>query len=75
MLVIGGEFDRGRPPRRVEPIAQAIPGAQFKVLPIGHYAGLQAPELMAREIAAFLDSVGRSSPLSSRPSASESRDP
>jgi hypothetical protein len=28
------------------------------VLPVGHYAGLQAPELMAREIAAFLDSVG-----------------
>ena len=50
---------RPRPPAsRVEPIAQAIPGAQFKVLPTGHYAGLQAPELMAREIAAFLDSVG-----------------
>ena len=58
VLVVGGEFDRGRPPSRVEPIAQAIPGAQFKVLPVGHYAGLQTPELMAREIAAFLDSVG-----------------
>ena len=58
VLAIGGEFDRGRPPSRVEPIAQAIPGAQFKVLPVGHYAGLQTPELMAREIAAFLDSVG-----------------
>ena len=58
VLAIGGEFDRGRPPSRVEPIAKAIPGAQFKVLPVGHYAGLQAPELMAREIGAFLDSVG-----------------
>ena len=58
VLVIGGELDRGRPPSRVEPIAQAIPGAKFKVLPTGHYAGVQTPELIAEEIAAFLDSVG-----------------
>jgi len=58
VLAIGGEFDRGRPPARVEPIAKAIPGATFKVLPVGHYAGLQAPELIAREIDAFLESVG-----------------
>jgi 3-oxoadipate enol-lactonase len=58
VLVIGGEFDRGRPPSRVAPIAQAIPGAQFKVLRTGHYAGWQTPELIAAEIAAFLDSAG-----------------
>jgi 3-oxoadipate enol-lactonase len=58
VLVVGGEFDRGRPPARVEPVAQAIPGATFKVLPVGHYAGLQKPELMAQEIAAFLDKAG-----------------
>lgn len=58
VLVIGGEFDRGRPPARVEPIAQAIPRATFKVLPVGHYAGLQKPELMAQEIEGFLDKVG-----------------
>ena len=58
VLVIAGEFDRGRPPPRVEPVAQAIPGAQFKVLPVGHYAGLQKPELIAAEIAAFLDQAG-----------------
>ena len=58
VLVIGGEFDRGRPPARVEPVAKAIPGAQFKVLPVGHYAGLQKPELVAAEIAAFLDAAG-----------------
>jgi 3-oxoadipate enol-lactonase len=58
VLVIGGEFDRGRPPGRVKPVAQAIPGAQFKVLPTGHYAALQTPELVAGEIAAFLDQVG-----------------
>ena len=58
VLVIGGEFDRGRPPARVEPIAQAIPGAKFKALPTGHYGGWQTPELIADEIGAFLDSVG-----------------
>jgi len=58
VLVIGGEFDRGRPPGVVEPIARGIPGAQFKVLPTGHYAGLQTPELVAGEIGAFLEKVG-----------------
>lgn len=58
VLVIGGEFDRGRPPSRAEPVAKAIPGAKFKVLPTGHYAGWQTPELIAGEIAAFLDAAG-----------------
>ena len=58
VLVIGGEFDRGRPPSRVEPVANAIPGARLKVLRTGHYAGLQTPELIAGEIGAFLDEVG-----------------
>src|SRR3989440_9636140 len=58
VLVIGGEFDRGRPPAVVEPIAKAIPGAKFKVLPTGHYAGWQTPELIATEVGNFLNSVG-----------------
>jgi 3-oxoadipate enol-lactonase len=58
VLVIGGEFDRGRPPSRVEPIAKAIPDARFKVLPTGHYAGWQTPELIATEIDRFLEKVG-----------------
>jgi len=58
VLVIGGEFDRGRPPPMVEPIAKSIPDAQFKVLPTGHYAGLQTPELVAGAINEFLESVG-----------------
>jgi len=57
VLVIGGEFDRGRPPSVVEPIAKSTPGAQFKALATGHFAGWQTPELIASEIAAFLDSV------------------
>jgi len=58
VLVIGGQYDRGRPPSVVEPVARAIPGAKFKVLSTGHYAGLQTPELMAAEIAGFLDTAG-----------------
>jgi 3-oxoadipate enol-lactonase len=57
VLVIGGQYDRGRPPAVVEPIAKAIPGARFKVLPTGHYAGLQTPELMVAEIEGFLGEV------------------
>jgi 3-oxoadipate enol-lactonase len=58
VLVTGGDYDRGRPPSRVEPIAKAIPGARFKVLRTGHYAGWQTPELVATEIGAFLAAVG-----------------
>jgi 3-oxoadipate enol-lactonase len=58
VLATGGEFDRGRPPAMVEPIARAIPGATYKVLPVGHYAGLQRPDLMAAEIEAFLEKAG-----------------
>jgi 3-oxoadipate enol-lactonase len=57
VLVVGGEFDRGRPPSVVEPIAKAIPRAQFKVLATGHFAGWQTPEVVAGAISQFLDSV------------------
>ena len=57
VLVIGGEFDRGRPPAVVELTAKAIPGAQYKVLPTGHYAALQTPELIASTINEFLAQV------------------
>lgn len=58
VLVIAGRYDRGRPPSVVEPIAKAIPGATFKVLPTGHYAGLQTPELVVGAIEEFLDLIG-----------------
>jgi 3-oxoadipate enol-lactonase len=57
-LVIGGRFDRTRPPTLSEPIARAIPGAQFKVLESGHYMAVQTPELVANAIASFLDQAG-----------------
>jgi 3-oxoadipate enol-lactonase len=56
--VIGGKFDRTRPPATAEPVARAIPGAQFKILESGHYMSTQTPELVAAAIAKFLDEVG-----------------
>ena len=57
-LVIGGRFDRTRPPATAEPVARAIPGAQFKILESGHYMSTQTPELVAGAIAEFLDQAG-----------------
>ena len=58
VLVLGGEFDRGRPPANAEATAKAIPGAQFKVLPCGHYAALQTPELFVAALEGFLEKSG-----------------
>jgi 3-oxoadipate enol-lactonase len=55
VLVIGGKYDRTRPPATAEPVARAIPGAQFKILESGHYMSTQTPELVAGAIAEFLD--------------------
>ena len=58
VLVIGGKYDRTRPPATAEPVARAIPGAQFKILESGHYMSTQTPELVAAAIAEFLDQAG-----------------
>jgi 3-oxoadipate enol-lactonase len=57
-LIVGGRFDRTRPPATAEPVARAIPGAQFKILESGHYMSTQTPELVAGAIAEFLDEAG-----------------
>jgi len=58
VLVTAGTLDCTRPPHLVEPVAHAIPGARYAVLETGHYAPVQTPELYARTIGEFLDSVG-----------------
>jgi 3-oxoadipate enol-lactonase len=58
VLVIAGALDRTRPPLLVEPVARAIPGARFVELETGHYAPVQTPELYARTVEDFLDSIG-----------------
>jgi 3-oxoadipate enol-lactonase len=58
VLVTAGTLDRTRPPHLVERVARAIPGSRYAVLETGHYAPVQTPELYARTIGEFLDSVG-----------------
>ena len=57
-LVIAGRLDGLRPPSIVEPIARAIPGAQYTVLETAHFMASQTPDLVADTIAAFLDRAG-----------------
>jgi 3-oxoadipate enol-lactonase len=58
VLLTAGALDRVRPPHLVEPVAQAIPGARLAVLQAAHYAPVQTPELYAKTVAEFLDTVG-----------------
>jgi 3-oxoadipate enol-lactonase len=57
-LVIAGAHDLLRTPAQVEPIARAIPGAQYRVLESGHYMAVQTPGPVADAIREFLASVG-----------------
>jgi 3-oxoadipate enol-lactonase len=57
-LVLGGRFDRTRPPALVEPVARAIPGARYQLLDTGHYMAVATPELLAATVGGFLDEVG-----------------
>ena len=50
VLVLAGEHDLTRPPDRVAPVAEAIPGAVFRTIASGHFMALQTPELLAEEI-------------------------
>jgi 3-oxoadipate enol-lactonase len=58
VLVIGGSFDRVRPPHLAKAVAEAIPGATFDELRTGHYMSVQTPDLLFERIDAFLRSVG-----------------
>jgi len=56
-LVIGGTFDRVRPPAMAQEVASAIPGARYIEVPTGHYMAVQTPGLIAARIDEFLTSV------------------
>ena len=58
VLVIGGEFDRVRPPPLAESVAKAIPGARYVELRTGHYMAVQTPELIYDCLDAFLRTAG-----------------
>jgi 3-oxoadipate enol-lactonase len=58
VLLVGGRYDRTRPPSAVEPLATIIPNARYALIDSGHYMAAQTPELLARTIGNFLDEVG-----------------
>ena len=58
VLVIGGTYDRVRPPAAAEAVAKLIPGARYRELPTGHYMATATPELVADAVNDFLVSVG-----------------
>jgi 3-oxoadipate enol-lactonase len=57
VLVIGGSFDRVRPPALAEATAKSIPGARYTELRTGHYMSVQTPELISHCIGEFLKSL------------------
>ena len=55
---IAGELDKSSPPAAVKMIADAIPGATFKVLPgAPHMLFIEQPDQLAAEILAFLGTL------------------
>ncbi|PZW48639.1 3-oxoadipate enol-lactonase [Humitalea rosea] len=58
-LILAGRHDLGRPPDRVHAVADAIPGAAFRVLESGHFMAIQTPELLAAEITDFLGRLSK----------------
>jgi pimeloyl-ACP methyl ester carboxylesterase len=57
-LVVWGDRDRLVSPRLAARTAAAIPGARLLVLPgVGHVAQMEAPQAVARAIAALWDGV------------------
>ena len=58
VLVIGGSFDRVRPPALAEATANSIPGARYIEIPSGHYMAVQTPDLFSDCIDDFLKTIG-----------------
>jgi 3-oxoadipate enol-lactonase len=57
VLVIGGHFDRTRPPALAKAVASAIPRARYDEVRTGHYMAVQTPDLIFDRIDAFLRAV------------------
>jgi 3-oxoadipate enol-lactonase len=57
VLVIGGAFDRTRPPALSKAVADAIPHARYEELRTGHYMAAQTPDLIFDRISHFLRAV------------------
>ncbi len=57
VLVLGGAFDRTRPPAISKAIAEMIPRAAYEEIRTGHYMAAQTPELIFERVNAFLHAV------------------
>jgi 3-oxoadipate enol-lactonase len=57
VLVIGGSFDRVRPPALAQSTAKTIPGARYVELRTGHYMSVQTPDLISDCIGEFLGTL------------------
>jgi 3-oxoadipate enol-lactonase len=58
VLVLGGVFDRTRPPALSKAAADIIPGARFEEIRTGHYMAAQTPDLIFDRVNSFLRAVG-----------------
>jgi 3-oxoadipate enol-lactonase len=58
VLVLGGAFDRTRPPSLSKAAADMIPHARYEELQTGHYMAAQTPELIFERVNAFLRTLG-----------------
>jgi 3-oxoadipate enol-lactonase len=57
-LVLAGERDRVAPAAVIERMAQAIPGAQYRMLAgVGHLSNLERPALFDAAVREFLDGL------------------
>jgi pimeloyl-ACP methyl ester carboxylesterase len=58
-LVIGGEQDELMAPSATKEMAEAIPGAQLRIVPgAGHLPSLEQPRLTTQAITEFLEKLG-----------------
>jgi 3-oxoadipate enol-lactonase len=57
VLVLGGSFDRTRPPKLAQALAKIMPNAGYDEIPTGHYMAVQTPDLIFDNIASFLDAI------------------
>jgi len=61
-LVLCGEQDAISPPREMQAIAEAIPNAEFLVIPgVGHMTTMENPQAVNDALVRFVEGVGRKS--------------
>lgn len=56
-LVVGGDDDQSTPRAAIEQLASSIPGAELRFAAGGHLVAFENPEVVARTVRPFLDSL------------------